>query len=31
MCGKLSWWSTDEDEKTVDTAVAEAGKSTENN
>ncbi len=31
MCGKLSWWNTDEDEKTVDTAGSEAGKTTENN
>jgi len=31
MCGKLSWWNIDEDEKTVDTAGTEACKKTENN
>jgi len=30
MCGVLSWWNTDEDEKTVETASNEAGKITEN-
>jgi hypothetical protein len=31
MCGKLSWWNTDEDENTVETGGSEAGKTTENN
>jgi len=31
MCGKLSWWETDEDEKKVDTADTEVSKSTANN
>ena len=31
MCGKLSWWNIDEDEKTVDTADNETGTTNENN